>query len=92
MDSILRFIGLVVRRTLPEGWKTTAGTLGSAVDAPSDKSRKADYWSRHLTKPTDEERRKAEREAQEKARRGTLAQTRHAEGCRCPTHAPEDWT
>lgn len=67
--------------------------MGDKMSSPSDKSRKADgRWDRLQPQPTEAERRQAEREAQEKARRGTLAQTKHAEGCRCPRCAPEDWT
>lgn len=52
-----------------------------------DKHRR--YWEGE--KPTDEERRKAEREALEVGRRGTINQGRHADDCACPVCKPGDW-
>ena len=42
-------------------------------------------------KPTIEERVAAEREALKAARRGTVNQKGHAEGCECPRCKPGEW-
>ena len=62
---------------VPAGWR----------DQGPD-AKKRPYYE---AKPSESERRAAEREAQEKARRATTDRRGHAEDCACPTCKPGEW-